>query len=114
MPAPSIPEPDLARIRRWAAATFPDTPGEDLRIALETDGRHVTVVELRPPGDEKDSSEWDTTPVARLTYITSRKSWNLSIPTWDGHYTRYRPLPTGPLDDLLTEIDEDPAFIIWG
>lgn len=114
MTTPGVPETDLARIRKWAAATFPDTPGVDLRIALEIDDRHVTVVELRPPWDNKDSPEWVPEPVARLTYVTSRRAWNLSIPTWDGHYRRYRPLPTGPLDELLAEIDEDPTFLIWG
>lgn len=114
MTTPAVPETDLARIRKWAAATFPDTPGIDLRIALEIDGRHVTVVELRPPWDSKDSPEWVSEPVARLTYVTSRKAWNLTIPTWDGHYRRYHPLPTGRLSDLLAEIDEDPTFIIWG
>jgi hypothetical protein len=44
-----MPETDLAHIRKWAAATFPDMPGVDLRIALEIDNGHVTVVELRPP-----------------------------------------------------------------
>ena len=74
MTTPSMPETDLARIWKWAAATFPDMPGVDLRIALEIDDRHVTVVELRPPWDDKDSAEWVSESVARLTYITSRKA----------------------------------------
>lgn len=110
----SMPETDLARIRKWAAATFPDIPGVDLRIALKIDDRHVTVVELRPPWDNKESPEWVSEPVARLTYVVARKAWNLSIPSVGGRYTRYRLLPTGLLDHLLAEIDEDPTFIIWG
>ena len=64
-----MPETDLARIRKWATATFPDVPGVDLRIALEIDGRHVTVVELRPPWDDKDSPEWVADVTAELVVI---------------------------------------------
>lgn len=109
-----MPETDLARIRRWALHTFPHHPGDGLRVALEVTDRHVTIIEQRPPMDDVTSPDWDSEPVARLTYVLSRQAWTLSIATWDGRFTRYRPLPTGPLEDLLAEIDEDPTFIIWG
>lgn len=90
-----IPETDLAHIRTWAAATFPDTPGVHLRTALEIDGRHVTVVEFRPPWDNKDSPEWVSEPVARLVYVTSRKAWNLTVPTWTATTGATSPCPPG-------------------
>ena len=53
-----MPQTDLARIRHLADAACPDMPGVDLRSAREIDNGHVTVVELRPLWDDKDSSEW--------------------------------------------------------
>ncbi len=114
MTASDIPETDLARIRRWCASRVTGEAVKQVRVVGAVDGRHVVIAEERPPWDGAEGAPWESYPLARLTYVVSTRSWKLEVSTDGDRFRKYPELPSGSLDEVLGEIDEDPTFVFWG
>lgn len=110
-----IPDLDLQRIRRWAAARVSEDLREEIRIEFDVTDRAVTILECRPPWDPEYGPEWTRLPVARLRYTKSRGEWSLY---WSDRHLKFheydRVQPSTSVTDLLDEIDADPTCIFWG
>lgn len=111
----ALPELDVARVQRWCAARVPENARDQLRIDCELAQRHLTIVERRPPWHEGLGPGWTTSPIARLRYNATDKSWTLY---WSDQHQRFhlydQLVPSRCVDDLLAEIDHDPTGIFWG
>jgi Protein of unknown function (DUF3024) len=107
-------ETDLVRIRRWCSKQSAKLPVDELRIACAIGTRAVDIGEERPPWDGSAGDAWTFMAVARLTYVKSRREWQLGVSDADGDFHRYERLPTGSLTALLSEIDADPMCAFWG
>jgi hypothetical protein len=114
--APSgLPEPDVARIRRWCDERVPAHVRDQIRIECEVATGYVTVVERRPPWREDYGPQWTSRPVARLRYTMATGVWTLYYTDRNLRFHRYDPAPaTADVVDLLAEIDRDPTAIFWG
>ena len=109
-----IPETDFARIRAWCASRVSGDALKQLRVVGEVDGLHVVIAEERSPWNGDPEAPWESYPVARLTYLTPSRGWRLEVSAEGGRFRKYTELPSGSLDGLLAEIDEDPTFVFWG
>jgi Protein of unknown function (DUF3024) len=111
----ALPELDVARAQRWCVARVSAHARDQLRIECELAPRHLTIVERRPPWHEDLGADWTSSAIARLRYSATDKSWTLY---WSDRHQRFhlydRFAPSRRIDDLLTEIDLDPANIFWG
>jgi hypothetical protein len=64
----SLPETDIARVRRWVARRN-EVIGKnisEMRVEMDVDGRAITILDCRPPWREDLGSEWTRLEVARL------------------------------------------------
>ena len=113
----SLPETDLARVRRWVAEQN-ERIGEhidEMRVEMDVDARAITIFECRPPWREDFGPEWTRQEIARLRYTKSTGVWTLYWPDRHSRFHRYEDLdPTPTIDRLLAEIDADPTCIFWG
>lgn len=111
----ALPELDVARVRSWCAARVPERARHQVRVECEVAPRQLTVIECRAPWREDFGSEWTSTPIARLRYSAGEKSWTLY---WRDRNLRFhlydQMAPARHVEDLLTELDRDPACIFWG
>ena len=111
----ALPETDIARVRRWCAARVPEHARHQVRVECEPAPRHLTIRERRAPWREDLGPGWTSFPIARLRYTAADKSWTLY---WRDRNLRFhiydRLAPSPRVDDLLTEIDDDPTCIFWG
>lgn len=97
----SLPETDVARVRRWVDA-------RNVEI-----GEHID--ECRPPWREDFGPDWTRQEIARMRYTKSTGTWTLYWPDRNSKFHRYEDLePTPTIDRLLAEIDADPICIFWG
>jgi hypothetical protein len=85
MPPSSIPETDLARIRRWCEQAVPAHLADTIRVEFNGRGRSVTLCESRAPWSP-GMNEWDHLPNRQF----------------------------GSVSDLLAEDDNDPTAIFKG
>jgi hypothetical protein len=109
------PELDLTRVQRWCAARTPEHARHQVRVECEVAARHVTIMERRAPWRADLGPEWTSVPVARLRYAAATKSWTLYWRDRNLRFHSYDELaPSSRIDDLLAEIDRDPAGIFWG
>jgi len=109
------PEPDMARVQRWCAARTPEHARHQVRVECEVAACHVTIIERRAPWRADLGPEWTSVPVARLRYAAATKSWTLYGRDRNLRFHSYDELaPSSRIDDLLAEIDRDPAGIFWG
>lgn len=110
-----LPDLDVARVGRWCDERVPDHVRDQVRVECDVGPGHVTIVERRPPRDEKASGEWTRFPIARLRYTKADNSWTLY---WRDRNLRFhiydRCPPSRRVDDLLDEIERDPTAIFWG
>ena len=113
LPVMTVPDLDLARIRRWADARVPAHAREQVRVEIEEDERAVTIVERRAPWSD-DDPEWTRMPVARLRYTKTRSQWTLYWCDRNGQFHEYDTAPTTHVEELLAQIDRDPTGIFWG
>jgi hypothetical protein len=84
-----------------------------VRIESRPRGASVTIFEARAPWDPA-MTDWTETKVAQLRWSGPGDEWTLFCADGDGTWRRFEPAPTGSLDDLLAEIDEDSTGIFWG
>lgn len=114
--AAGVPELDVARVRRWCEARVPIHVRDQLRVEVDVEPRHLTIMECRPPWRPGDPNRvWTRFPIARLRYTKSSRTWtiywrdrNLKFHVYD------RLAPSERVEDLLDEIDRDPTCIFWG
>ncbi|MFV2000940.1 MAG: DUF3024 domain-containing protein [Acidimicrobiia bacterium] len=113
-----IPEPDLARIRRWVTARNSELSEEvrnQLRLELDVTDRAVTIVDCRPPWNPEKSSEWTRSPVARLRYTKYLREWSLYWCDRNSKFHEYDLVEPSPdVGELIAEIEADPTAIFWG
>lgn len=114
MAASDIQETDLARIRRWRASRNSGETVKQLRVVGDVKGRWVVIAEERPPWKGAEGTPWESHPVARLTYVAPSRYWRLEVSADVGASRKHTELPSGSLDELLDEIDEDPPFVLSG
>jgi Protein of unknown function (DUF3024) len=110
-----LPETDLARVQRWCRTRVPEHVRDEVRVEVEVAGRHVTIVECRPPWRADGTVEWTRFPIARLRYTKYAGLWSLY---WRDRNLRFHEYnlasATVSIEDLLAEIDRDPTGIFWG
>ena len=105
----------MAAVRRYCEAKVPAQLLAEVRVECEVRGRNITIVERRPPWDPSLGSEWTTQPVAQVRFDPSGNTWTLFFARSTGRWVRYQGAPVTPrIDELLSEIDEDPTGIFWG
>jgi hypothetical protein len=109
-----IPETDLARIRKWCASRVTGEAAKQVRVIGLVDGLRVVIAEERPVWNGAEGGPWESYPLARLTYVASSRTWKLEVSAEGDRFRKYPELPSGSLDEVLTEIDEDPTFVFWG
>ena len=110
-----LPELDVDKARRWCEARTPPEMRTQLRVECDVAPRHLTIVDCRPPWREEAGPDWTRFAVARLRYTASTREWTLYWPDRNERFHRYEDLPASTrVDDLLAEIESDPAAIFWG
>lgn len=111
----TLPELDVTRVERWCAARVPDRALHQVRVECEVAARHLTIVERRAPWREDLGPDWTSFPIVRLRFAATTKSWTLY---WRDRNLRFHLYdlitPSQHIDDLLTEITNDPTAIFWG
>ena len=111
----TVPELDVARVRRWCEQRVPVHVRDKVRVECEVGSRHLTIVECRPPWRPEADPEWTRLPVARLRYTKTTQCWSLYWRDRNLRFHAYDRLPPSPhVDDLLREIGSDPTAIFWG
>lgn len=102
-------------MRRWAEAKVPADLRNEIRMEIDASPTAVTIFESRPPWNSPQSDSWTRSPVVRLRYTQSKRSWTLYWCDQHQKFHRYEfAPPTQSLDRLLKEIDDDPTAIFWG
>jgi hypothetical protein len=110
---PGIPHDALEAIRAYCAAKIPEHLADEIRIDARPTGTSVTIFEARAPWDPAKTA-WTETTVAQLRWSGPGDEWTRFCGDGDGRWHRFEPAPSGSLDDLLAEIDEDSTGIFWG
>jgi hypothetical protein len=108
---PVVTDEDLQRVREYCAAKVPEALQDQVRVEVTRRGDALTIVERRCPWTP-EIAEWSSQRVARLR--CAGVVWTLDCADSRGRWYRFDPFPTGTLDDLLEQIDEDPTGIFWG
>lgn len=112
---PTVPELDVARVRRYCESRVPARFRDEARIEAGVRGNAVTIFDCRPPWHPDDAGgDWTRTPVAQFRYDPSKTTWTLHWSDRNGRWHPYEHVPPGSLDDLLVEVDADPMAIFWG
>lgn len=78
----TLPETDLARVRRWVGEQN-ERIGEhidEMRVEMDVDARAITILECRPPWREDFGPEWTRQEIARMRYTKSTGVWTLYWP----------------------------------
>lgn len=114
----SLPDTDIARVRRWVDARnagLPERAVGLIRYEIDIDARAVTVLECRPPWRGGAGSSWTRFPIARLRYTKTRRQWALY---WRDRNLKFHlydlVAPTRNVETLLDEVDRDPTCIFRG
>jgi len=115
VPAPGLPDLDVARVRRWCDQRVPAHARDQVRVECDVAPRHLTILECRPPWREDFEPDWTRFPIARLRYAKTSKIWSLLWRDRNLQFHEYdRVAPSARVEDLLSEIDRDPTAIFWG
>ena len=85
----------------------------ELDIGYRITGQSFAIFEIRPRWRQPEITH--EIPVAKATYVKSRKVWKLYWMRADLKWHRYTPLPdTKFLQQVLDEIGDDPFCCFWG
>jgi hypothetical protein len=107
------PETDITRVRRHCQRRVPPHARDQVRLETVVRGSTITIIERRVPWRHDFGPEWSRLKIAQLRYHYG--SWTLHWANRNGRWLPYSDLAPSPrLDDLLTEIDRDPASAFWG
>jgi hypothetical protein len=114
----SLPDTDIARVRRWVDARnegLPDRAVGLIRYEMDVHAGAVTLLECRPPWQGHAGSPWTRFPIVRLRYTKSRREWALFWRDRNLKFHLYDLVePTRNVETLLDEVDRDPTCIFWG
>lgn len=106
---------DVARVARWCRARVPARVRDQVRVEAHVSGRHVTIVECRPPWREDMGAQWSQSPIARLRFTKATGMWSLFWRDRNLKFHAYDSVPPTPrVEELLAEVDRDPTAIFWG
>jgi len=116
MSVTGLPELDVARVQRWCAGRVPERARREVWVDCEVGRpRHLTIVECRAPWREDYGPEWSRSPIARLRYTRTSKTWALYWRDRNQRFHAYNRIgPSANIDEVLAEIDRDPTGIFWG
>ena len=110
----AVPELAAAKITRFCVGRTPPQLRDQMRLEVDVRGNSVTISDCQPlwqgaPG------EWMKMRIAQLRYDPTARAWTLY---WADRNSRWHPYddlePTGDLDAVLREIDEDRTCIFFG
>jgi len=114
----AISEFEIKRIEKlvgsFIAGKRPD-PGirEKLDFGFRIDNQSFEIFEIRPQWD--DPKHKIELPVAKATWVKSKKIWKLYWMRADRKWHTYPPLSeSDSLETILDEIDRDPNGCFWG
>jgi len=111
----AVPDTDLRRIRRWAAAKTPPEFLHQMRLEVAADTTSVTIYDCRPPRRPAGDPTWTRQEVARLRWTDKYGTWTLYRADRHGKWHPYDQVPPSTrIDTHLTEIDNDPTSTFWG
>jgi len=86
---------------------------DELRFEYEIDKQNVIIYEVRPAFMQE--GEFTKMPLAKLTYVSSRKIWNLYWKRASGKWKKYEPMDSAKdLKPLVREIDQDAYGCFFG
>lgn len=113
----ALSEIEEARISKqlsaYCEARVPLHVRNKVRMSFRISGHDVILFEERPAF--QPPHDWHELPVAKFTYVRTRRLWRLYCLHRDLKWHEYRRLPAaGEFDILLREVDEDPTHIFWG
>ena len=110
----AVPDLDLHKIRKYAAAKVPAQFQDKIRMEVDVRGKTVTIVECRPPWHEKLGPEWTRHGVARMKYDDDANEWTLYWADRNGRWHGFDLIDPGSIDEILNEIELDQTAIFWG
>jgi hypothetical protein len=111
--ARGMPETDVARAQRWCRDRVPGHLRDQVRIEVDVEARHLTIVECRPPWD--GVGDWTRLAIARLRYTKASGLWSLYWRDRNERFHVYDGLAASEnVQVLLDEIEQDPTAIFWG
>ncbi|AFM17707.1 Protein of unknown function (DUF3024) [Mycolicibacterium chubuense NBB4] len=111
----TLPDLEVERVQRCCVAGVLDEARHKVRVQCDIAARHLTITERGPPWREDLGPDWTNFPIARLRYTTATKTWTLYWRDRNQRFHRYYLLkPSSHIQDLLTEIHNDPTGIFWG
>ena len=110
----ALSEIDRARVSRrleaYCEARVPLHVRNEVRMGFRITGHDVILFEERPAF--RPPHEWRESPVAKFTYVGTRKLWRLFCQHRDLRWHEYQRLPSaGEFGILLQEVDSDPTGV---
>jgi Protein of unknown function (DUF3024) len=111
--AAAVPELDLAKITKFCEERVPAKFREQIRVEADIRGKSVTILECRPPWHE-NQTDWSRMRVAQLRFSDETMLWTLYWADRNSRWHLYDLINPGTVDELLTEIADDPTCIFWG
>jgi Protein of unknown function (DUF3024) len=109
-----IPDLDLRRIRKYAAAVVPPEIQDQIRMEVDIRGKTVTIVECRAPWREDMGLEWSRGGVARMKFDATTNEWRLYWMDSNERWHIYDLIAPGPISEILREVEIDRTNIFWG
>ncbi|WP_103866729.1 DUF3024 domain-containing protein [Aquimarina sp. I32.4] len=86
---------------------------DQLDIGYKYDGRSLEIQEIRPQWD--DSSIIHQYPIAKATFVKSKKIWKLYWKRASGKWEPYTPMPEiKSIQEVLQAIGDDTHHCFWG
>ena len=110
----AVPELAAAKITQFCVGRTPPQLRDQMRLEVDVRGNSVTISDCQPlwqgaPG------EWMKMRIAQLRYNPTARVWTLYWADRNSRWHLYDDLePTGDLDAVLREIDEDRTCIFFG
>ena len=101
------------RLSAYCEAKIPARIRNELRLGFRISGHDVVLFEERPAF--RPPHAWQELPVAKFTYVRTRRIWRLFCMHRDLRWHAYQRMPAaGEIDILLQEVDSDPTGIFFG
>jgi hypothetical protein len=114
MRSQTLPEADIAQVRRYCAERTSTGDQDQTRVECEFASEYVTIVELRAPWDPSSGAGWVRYPIARLNYDLDSQTWQLYYRDASARFHEYlRTAPSLTVDRLLEELDRNPMRVFW-
>ena len=99
-------------VSEYCASRIPPAVRSQVRLAIESRGKSITIVEERVPWDG-GGGPWTRSPMAQFR-LDAKSLWRLY---WRDSRDRWHELEAQPARDvrpLLDELDRDESGVFWG